>query len=136
MANSGEERSRAGVEPEYTGGIAIKRLALALTVLVVPLAASAGPAATSPTAVVISITVKQGRPSGGIQRPTVKKGQLVRLIVRSDSGTGVHLHGYDLEKPVRKGKATVIQFTARLAGRFEVELHPADTLLAQLTVRP
>jgi hypothetical protein len=30
----------------------------------------------------------------------------------------------------------VIQFTAKLAGRFELELHPTDTLLAQLTVRP
>jgi hypothetical protein len=109
-------------------------LALALAMLAVPIGASARVAATKPF--VISITVQKGRPVGGIKRPTVKKGRLVRIVLRTSTGTAVHLHGYDIEKPVRNGKPTVIQFTARLAGRFELELHPTDTLLAQLTVKP
>ena len=108
-------------------------LALALVTLAVPVGALARPAATKP--VVISITVQKGRPVGGIKRVTVKKGKLVRIVVRTGSGTAIHLHGYDIEKKIRKGTPTVIQFTAKLAGRFELELHPTDTLLAQLTIR-
>ena len=48
----------------------------------------------------------------------------------------MHLHGYDIEKNVKKGVPTVIQFVAKVQGRFELELHPTDALLAQLTVRP
>ena len=112
-------------------------LLLSFAALVIPIAAAAAPAAPiAAKPVVISITVKGGRPVGGIERPTVKKGRLVRIVVRTDSGTEVHIHGYNLEKAIKKGKPTVIQFTAKLAGRFEVEMHHPDTLLARLTVTP
>ena len=84
----------------------------------------------------ISITVVNGRPVGGIKRPTVKKGRTVRFVVRTNAGTEIHLHGYDIEKTVKKGMPTVIQFVAKVPGRFELELHPPDSLLAQLTVKP
>jgi hypothetical protein len=113
--------------------VAAISVAVALVALAVPIAASA---ATTPTPVVIRITVKNGKPVGGIQRPSVKKGKLVRIVVTTATGSGIHLHGYDLEKTVKKGTPTVLQFTAKLPGRFELELHPRDTLLAQLTVRP
>ena len=85
---------------------------------------------------VVSITVQRGRPVGGIKRPKVKKGRVVRFVVRTDAGKGLHLHGYDIEKAPRIGKTTVIQFTARIPGRFELELHSPDALLADLTVQP
>ena len=85
--------------------------------------------------VVISITAVNGEPVGGIKRPTVKKGKTVRIVVRTNVGTEVHLHGYNIEKNVKKGVPTVIQFVAKVPGRFELELHPMDALLAQLTVR-
>ena len=53
-----------------------------------------------------------------------------------ESGNEVHLHGYDIERNVEKGKPTVIQFVAKVPGRFELELHEPDALLAQLTVEP
>jgi ABC-type glycerol-3-phosphate transport system substrate-binding protein len=84
----------------------------------------------------ITVVVKQGRPQGGIQRPTVKQGDNVVLVVRTDSGEAVHLHGYDIEKPVTPGTPVRISFTAKLPGRFEVELHPMDALLAVIEVRP
>ena len=40
------------------------------------------------------------------------------------SGTQVHLHGYNIEKNVKKGVPTVIQFVAKVPGRFDLELHP------------
>jgi len=109
-------------------------LAFALLVVAVPAAATARPAAVKP--VVVSINVVNGRPVGGIKRPSITKGRTVRLVVRTNAGTAVHLHGYDLQKAVKKGSPTVIQFVAKVPGRFEVELHPTDSLLAQLTVKP
>ena len=84
----------------------------------------------------ITVVVEAGRPKGGIQRPTVDKGDKVVLVVRTDSGEGVHLHGYNIEKDVVPGKAVRMPFTANIAGRFEVELHPTDALLAVIEVKP
>ena len=108
-------------------------IAIALVAVAVPTAASAQDVATKP--VVISITAVNGRPVGGIKRPTVKKGQTVRLVVRTNVGTQIHLHGYNIEKNVKKGVPTVMQFVAKVSGRFALELHPMDAQLAQLTVR-
>jgi len=108
-------------------------LAVVLVAIAVPTAASAHAVAVKP--VVISITVVNGRPVGGIKRPTVKKGQTVRLVVRTNVGSAIHLHGYNLEKNVKKGTPTVLQFVAKVPGRFALELHPMDAQLAQLTVR-
>lgn len=107
-------------------------LALVAALAAVSLVASAA-AAVKP--VVIPITVVKGKVQGGAKRPTVKKGQLVRFVVRTDAGTEVHFHGYEIERTPVKGKPTVIQFTAKLRGRFELELHSPDVLLAELTVR-
>jgi hypothetical protein len=109
-------------------------IAIALGAIAVPTAATAQATAVKP--VVISINVVNGRPVGGIKRPSVKKGRTVRIVVRTNTGTEVHLHGYNIEKKVKKGSPTVMQFVAKVPGRFELELHPSDSLLAQLTVRP
>lgn len=108
--------------------------AIALVAVAVPGAAVARPAATKP--VVISITAVNAKPVGGIKRQTVKKGQTVRLVIRTNVGTQVHLHGYNIEKDVVPGQAVRLPFTANIAGRFEVELHPTDALLAVLEVKP
>jgi hypothetical protein len=109
-------------------------MAVALLAIALPTACAAQAVATKP--VVISINVVNARPVGGIKRPSVKKGQTVRIVVRTNVGSAVHLHGYNIEKPVKKGTPTVIQFVAKVPGRFELELHPMDVLLAQLTVKP
>jgi len=85
---------------------------------------------------VIMVNVVKGVPKGGIQRPTVDKGDKVVLVVRTDSGEAVHLHGYNIEKDVVPGQAVRMPFTANIAGRFEVELHPTDALLAVIEVQP
>ena len=94
--------------------------------------------ATTPAAQakVITIRVVGGVPQGGIQRPTIDQGEKVVLVVRTDSGEAVHLHGYNIEKEIVPGKPVRLPFTASIAGRFEVELHPTDTLLAVLEVQP
>lgn len=92
------------------------------------------PAASKPET--ITIVVKGGRPQGGIQRPTVDKGDRVVLVVRTDAGEQVHLHGYDVERPVTPGTPLRIPLTASIPGRFELELHHPDALLAVIEVRP
>jgi hypothetical protein len=89
-----------------------------------------------PQAKVVAIRVVDGVPEGGIQRPTLEQGEKVVLVIRTDTGDGVHLHGYDIEKHIDPGKPVRIPFTATIAGRFELELHPTDTLLAVLQVQP
>jgi hypothetical protein len=95
---------------------------------------AAPPTAAKPTT--ITVVVKGGRPQGGIARPRIDKGKQVVLVVRSDAGEAVHLHGYDIERPVTPGQPLRIAFTATLPGRFELELHHPDVVLAVLEVRP
>ena len=91
---------------------------------------------TAATPTTIAIVVKEGRPQGGIKRPTIEKGDKVVVVVRTDAGEEVHLHGYDIEKPVTAGEPVRIPFTANLPGRFELELHHPNALLAVIEVRP
>jgi hypothetical protein len=95
------------------------------------------PTATTPkpSATTFTIVVSQGRPQGGIKTFTAKQGEQVALVVRSDTGESVHLHGYDLEQPLRNGRTRIV-FRAKIPGRFEIELHESDILLGNLQVEP
>ena len=88
-----------------------------------------------PSVTTVSIVVANGRPQGGIKTFTVKQGEQVALVVRSDTGESVHLHGYNLEQPLRDGKTRIV-FRAKVPGRFEIELHESDILLGNLQVEP
>ena len=93
-------------------------------------------AAPAAQAQLVTIRVVGGQPQGGIQRPTIDQGEKVVLVVRSDSGEAVHLHGYNLEKDIAPGKPIRLPVTANIAVRFELELHPSDTLLGVMEVKP
>lgn len=100
-------------------------------------AAETESAPAPPAPVTIAITVRDGRPVGGIARPTVRRGDRVVLVVRSDISGEVHLHGYDLEQAVAPGSPARIRFRATVPGRFEIELHAHPELhIGELTVRP
>lgn len=91
------------------------------------------PAAPEP--VTIRIAVRDGRPVGGIARPKVREGDRVVLVVTADTAGDVHLHGYDLERPVRPGSPARIRFRATIPGRFEIELHAhPEVHIGELTV--
>ena len=92
------------------------------------------PAAPKPTTV--AIRVVGGVPQGGIARPKVKKGDRVVIGIRSDAGESVHVHGYDVERTITPGKPVRLPLTATIPGRFEVEMHHPDAVLAVLTVNP
>jgi len=84
-----------------------------------------------------TIVVSKGQPQGGLQHLTVKKGGTVDLAVKSDIADEVHVHGYDIEKPVKAGGTVAFHFKADMDGVFEVEVHkPTDTQIAALEVQP
>jgi hypothetical protein len=97
---------------------------------------NAPPSATPapPVRRTVEIVVAGGVPRGGIARPRFPKGTRARVIVHTDAGTEVHLHGYDIERAVTPGTPVRIDFTATIPGRFELELHDPDVLLAEITV--
>ena len=99
------------------------------------------PATTEETVTVertreLRITVRDGKPVGGVQRLTVAKGEEVRIRVESDVADEIHLHGYDLAAEVEAGEDAEIEFEATVAGRFEIELEESGVPIAELEVRP
>ena len=85
---------------------------------------------------IFRITVKGGRPEGGIARPSVSQGDKLRLLVRSDVADHVHLHGYDIIRDVAPGAPAQLELTADVPGRFEIELEDIGVQIAELEVTP
>jgi hypothetical protein len=81
------------------------------------------------------VLVKGGKPVGGIQRATVKKGQTVAIVVHSDVADEVHVHGYDLHKDVSAGGTVRIAFPATIVGEFEAELESRKLQIVEFTVK-
>lgn len=85
--------------------------------------------------VTITVVVKGGKPVGGIQRATAKKGQKVAIVVHSDVADEVHVHGYDLHKDVTAGGTVRIVFPATITGVFEAELESRKLQIVEFTVK-
>lgn len=82
------------------------------------------------------IVVSGGQPVGGVKRIRVKKGDRVRLLIRSDVVDHVHVHGYDLMKDVKPGRAARFNFRANADGSYEIELEDRAVQIASLIVAP
>jgi plastocyanin len=102
--------------------------------------ATTAPTATAPAAprepAATRIRVRGGQPVGGVRTIEVSKGDTIRFIVSSDQSDEVHVHGYDLEKPVGPSAPARFSFTADIDGKFEVELHESEAQIASLEVQP
>ena len=84
----------------------------------------------------VEITVRDGRPVGGVRRVTVAKGRRVILVVDSDVADHVHLHGYDVMRDVAPGTPARLSFRATIVGTVEVELEDGGVPLARVTTQP
>jgi hypothetical protein len=89
-----------------------------------------------PPPAVVSITVRDGTPVGGIRRVTVGRGRRVTLIVSSNVADHVHLHGYDVMRDVAPGRPARLFFRATIVGTVEVELEDRHAPLARITTQP
>ena len=84
-----------------------------------------------------TIRVRDGRPVGGVQSISFKKGDRVRIQVTStDTSDEIHLHGYDKYADVAPGKRARFSFDATAEGIFEIELHGTGTQIGKLAVEP
>jgi hypothetical protein len=97
---------------------------------------STSTATTPAEADVPTIRVVNGKPDGGIQTVSFKKGDQVAFKVQSDTADEIHVHGYDLKKDVKAGGSVQFGFPASIEGRFEVELENAGVQIANLEVDP
>lgn len=85
-------------------------------------------------------TLIEARVTGGTvqtaeRRVKLAAGEPVRIWIEADVADEVHVHGYDLTRPVGPGKPATIEFTADLPGVYEVELEAAKRKLFELEVR-
>jgi plastocyanin len=98
--------------------------------------ATATAPAAPPQPAATRIRVRGGEPVGGVETIEVERGDTIRFTVSSDQPDEVHVHGYDLERPVAPGAPARFSFTADADGIFEVELHGSHTQIASLEVQP
>jgi FtsP/CotA-like multicopper oxidase with cupredoxin domain len=66
----------------------------------------------------------------------VKKGETARFRVRAKSADEVHVHGYDVLRPLPANRTIAVRFPAKLEGIYEIELEGSHTPLGELEVRP
>ena len=82
------------------------------------------------------VTVKNGKPVGGVKTFTWKRGKTIDLTVHSDTADEVHFHGYDVHKDVAKGGTVRFRMPATIEGRFVVELENRRAQIASVDVVP
>jgi hypothetical protein len=82
------------------------------------------------------VTVRNGKPVGGIKKLEYTKGDQVRFRVSSDVADEIHVHGYDFHKKVPAGGSVSFSFPAKIDGVFVVELEGRAEQIAELRVKP
>jgi heme/copper-type cytochrome/quinol oxidase subunit 2 len=85
---------------------------------------------------IANVTIRNGKPVGGVQKLEFGKGQKVQFVVTSDVADHVHVHGYDIMKDVEPGKPTKFSFEGDIDGKFEVELEDRAEPIIDLVVTP
>jgi hypothetical protein len=84
----------------------------------------------------VRVTVKGGKPVGGIKEIGASKGDRVRFVVQSDVSDEIHVHGYDFMKDVKAGGQVSFSFPAKIDGEFDIELEKRGEQIAKLVVQP
>jgi hypothetical protein len=101
------------------------RSRLAASLLALSLGVALDATGVAAAEVVFELRIANGRVPENMRRIRVKRNDVVTLKWSTDKAMSLHLHGYDIEKPVAPGAVTEMTFTARATGRFTVEPHVA-----------
>ena len=83
-----------------------------------------------------TITIKDGKPVGGVTEIRVEQGDRIRFAVESDVADEVHVHAYDIVKDVGPGKRVKFDFKATITGITEAELEDRGEPIASIRVDP
>lgn len=100
--------------------------------------AETAPAETTPAEPEVPVvTVKDGKPVGGIQKLKFTKGDTIAFKVVSDAPGEIHFHGYDIPQEVKTaGGSTTFKVKATIEGRFVVEMEDTGQQIAEVEVDP
>lgn len=90
----------------------------------------------SDSALVPTITIRDGEPVGGVQELSFHSGTQMRFAVQSDVADKLHLHGYDVSQPIGAGKRVEFDEQADIEGVFELELEERGVPVAEISVTP
>lgn len=82
------------------------------------------------------IVVRDAQPVGGVKTLVADKGEKLRFVVTSDVEDEVHVHGFDVSKPVGPGKKAKFVIPASMDGIYEVELEVRAVPIAEIRVDP
>jgi hypothetical protein len=84
-----------------------------------------------------TITVKDGKPVGGIKELDFDKGGTIHFTVTASAPGGeVHFHGYDIAKEIpESGGSVTYDVSATIQGIFEVEMEATGVQIAKVVVQ-
>ncbi|MDX1506364.1 MAG: hypothetical protein R3221_11650 [Spongiibacter sp.] len=85
---------------------------------------------------IFELDIVGGKLVSGPSQMIVNKGDDIVIRVRSNFGDELHLHGYDIKQALVAGQQHQLQFEARYAGHFELELHSNHSPVSILAVMP
>lgn len=74
-------------------------------------------------------------PPGATQRIEIPLGAEVTMRITTAIADHAHLHGYEIEEYTEPGETIEWQFTANMAGTYELESHVTDSIWADVVVK-
>jgi FtsP/CotA-like multicopper oxidase with cupredoxin domain len=97
--------------------------------------------APPPEPEVTRLRIQGGQVVGGVKTIEAERGDVVRILVRTDAPDELHLHGYDVEREAEPGRPARFVFRADAEGEFVLESHTAehagnDPVIARLLIGP
>lgn len=107
--------------------------AIATTLPAVRATTTTVPVTTTTTLDPVEVVIADGEVTGP-DRFTVDLGETVSIVVLSDVGDEIHVHGYDLFFDIAAGVPLTIEFVAEVPGVFEVEVHTGHTHIFDIEV--
>src|SRR5690349_23244825 len=107
-------------------------LAVVAVVVIVVAGGGSGSSASSSSSSGKVVTLSPG----SVQKLKYTQGDQVTFEVHSPKADVVHVHGYDIERPVKANGTITLSFKASINGVFDIEVHSTDTQIGQLTVEP
>jgi hypothetical protein len=106
------------VRPVLSAALMVARLLVTL----LPVTTSSSFPATA-AELIFHLKIEHGHVPDSMRLIRVKEGDVVTLRCTTDRAAVLHLHGYDIEKPIAPGAVTELTFRAYATGRFPIYVH-------------
>ena len=98
-------------------------------------ASSSSTSSPTPAGRTIEVTVTGRTVDPAPSTVSLGVGDQLTLVVTSDHDDTLHIHGFDIERPLSAGKATSVTVTGKQPGVYEVETHHPELRLLKIAVK-